>query len=316
MALLTLAVKDIVRRKGKNLFVAIAVVIPVAILCTILLTMDNANTSLAHIASKFGFTLTIQPKNIMVKKINQIGIILDGYFSESVVDSALDIIKKGINNDREQIIYAPRLYIQTDLQFEGTFFSSIVAGIDYQAELEARPSWGIIPSQWRKGDNFVVLGGTLAAARNLFPGNTVIINNSSFEVAGVMENYNSAEDYMAFLPFGVAQDLFDKRGLVSVLNIQNVSLDRDNEALREVLTEINNSIPNIRAITPQQFSAIKFVMLKKTFKFLFSIIIATVAVSIFSIFNIITSVLYSRVKEIGLYKIAGASRAQILKIFL
>ena len=59
MDLFALAVKDILRRKGKNLYVGFAVMIPVAILCTILLTMDNASRSLSEIASKFGFTLTI-----------------------------------------------------------------------------------------------------------------------------------------------------------------------------------------------------------------------------------------------------------------
>jgi ABC-type antimicrobial peptide transport system permease subunit len=47
-----------------------------------------------------------------------------------------------------------------------------------------------------------------------------------------------------------------------------------------------------------------------------AIVVATIGVSIFSIFNIVTSVLYSRVKEIGLLKSVGASRSQLLTIFL
>jgi putative ABC transport system permease protein len=60
----------------------------------------------------------------------------------------------------------------------------------------------------------------------------------------------------------------------------------------------------------------KYTLLKKTIKFLMAIVAATLAVSIFSIFNIVTSVLYSRVKEIGLLKSVGASRSQLLTIFL
>jgi putative ABC transport system permease protein len=101
-----------------------------------------------------------------------------------------------------------------------------------------------------------------------------------------------------------------------VINIQNVSLDKDKKLLQAAAEEINRSVPNITALSPQQFSTMKYTLLKKTLKFLLAIVVATIAVSIFSIFNIVTSVLYSRVKEIGLLKSVGASRSQLMTIFL
>jgi len=316
MELLTLAMKDILRRKGKNLYIAFAVMIPVAILCTILLMLDNADSSLANIASKFGFTLTVQPKNTKAKRIDQIGVVLDEYFAESVIDVSTEVIQRRIAGAQEGLIVAPRLYIKTDIGRQGSAFSSVVAGINYEAEREARSSWRLTKGRWPENDKQVVLGGTLAEVRNLGPGDVVVINSGNFEIAGILENYNSSEDYMLFLPFEEVQRLFEKEDQVSVLNIQAVSLDRDNTLLQSVLSELNNTIPNVKAMTPQQFSAIKYVLLKKTFKFLFSIILATVLASIFSIFNIITAALYSRVKEIGLLKSAGASRGQLLRVFL
>jgi ABC-type antimicrobial peptide transport system permease subunit len=121
---------------------------------------------------------------------------------------------------------------------------------------------------------------------------------------------------MVFAPFAEVQKLFNKIGFVSVINIQNVSLDKDKKLLQTAVTEINKNIPNIMALSPQQFSTMKYALLKKSLKFLMAIVVATIAVSIFSIFNIVTSVLYSRVKEIGLLKSVGASRSQLLTIFL
>lgn len=318
MELLSIAIKDLSRRKAKNIFVTMAVMIPVAILCTILLTLDNADKSLSNIASKFGFTLTIQPKNVKVKKIDQIGVVLDEYISETVVaQSQAIILQEKINNNKEgQLLLAPRLYIKTDIQVKDGSFSAIVAGVDYEAERGAKPFWSLTSGHWPENNNQIIMGGTLAEAKNIYAGDELIINGEDITVAGIMENYNAPEDYMVLFPFRELQTIFGKEGLVSVVNVQDVALDRHPELLESTVAAINNSMPNIKAITPQQFSAIKYVLLKNTFKFLLSIILATVLVSIFSIFNIITTVLYSRVREIGMLKSVGASRNQLLKIFL
>ena len=84
MKLLVLAVKNLTRRKGNSIYIAIAVIIPVAILSTILITLDSADRSLSDVASKFGFTMTIQPKNIKPDSFNEIGVVIDEYIPESV----------------------------------------------------------------------------------------------------------------------------------------------------------------------------------------------------------------------------------------
>ncbi|MEJ2690462.1 MAG: FtsX-like permease family protein [Deltaproteobacteria bacterium] len=317
MDLWTLAMKDIFRRKGKSFYVICAIAIPVAILSTILLTIDNADKSLSQIASKFGYTMTLQPKNLKVQRIDQIGVVLDEYLPESVVKMALEIIKaKGGHGKRgTETISSPRLYYKTEIAHKGAVYDGVVAGMNFATEREAKPSWNLTDGEWPKARE-VILGGTFAESRQLYPGDVLEINAREFTVSGILENYNSSEDYMLFLSLPEAQDVFDKEKTISVLNLQSVTLDRNPDLLQQVLAELNSSIPNIKAITPQQFSSIKYVMLKRTFKFLFSIILATVFVSIFSIFNIITSTLLSRVKEVGLLKAAGASRSQLLKIFL
>lgn len=316
MELVSLAIKDLLRRKGKTSYLLIAVVIPVTILSTIIATLDNADRSLSDLASKFGFTMIIQPKNIKIDRIDQIGVILEEYISEESVPVITHIIEKNIHNEEKSIIVAKRLYFKADIHHSDRTMNSVLAGIDFDTEISARPSWKLITGGWPLKDNEAVIGGAYAKAKDLHYDDRIIVNNNEFRIVGVLENYNSSEDYMVFIPFQVAQKLFDKEGFISVINIQSVSLDKEKDLLNKVVAEINRNVPNIKALLPQQFSTMKYVMLKKTFKFLVSIVIATVIVSIFSIFNIVTTVLYSRVKEIGLLKSVGASRYQLLKIFL
>ncbi|HEX8949441.1 MAG TPA: FtsX-like permease family protein [Dissulfurispiraceae bacterium] len=316
MDLITLAMKDILRRKGKNLYLLIAIVIPVAILSTILLTFDNADSSLSNLASKFGFTLIVQPKNVHFEKINQIGVNTGEYIPEGVVAEVQKILREVVRNPREKIVTVVRLYREEKLPAGESEAGSVVAGVDFKTELEAKPSWSLTAGRWPANDHEMVLGGSYASSRKLSLNATITIGGEGFTVVGILQNYNSSEDYMMLAPFSKVQNLFRKNGYVSVINIQSVSLDKDKKLLQSTVESINRNITNVTALSPQQFSTMKYALLRKTFKFLLAIVTATIAVSIFSIFNIVTSVLHSRVKEIGLLKSAGASRRQLLVIFL
>jgi putative ABC transport system permease protein len=311
-----LAVRDIMRRKGKSIYLLTAMVIPVVILTTILLTVDNADMSLSTLASKFGFTMTVQPKNVKVERIDQIGVVINEYLPETVIETIGRIVRSRTGKERESIIIAPRIYQRTDASFRTSSVSTVVAGIDFLPELNAKPSWKLSRGRWPTGDAETVLGGTFAQANNLSENATISIDGMEFTVVGILENYNVSDDYMMFVAFNVLQNISGRKGYVSLVNVQSVSLDRDRNLLRDVVAELNNSIPNIKALAPQQFSTMKYVLLKKTFKFLLSIVAATVFISMFAIFNIVTSVLYSRIREIGLLKTVGASRPQLLLLLL
>ncbi|MEJ2697672.1 MAG: FtsX-like permease family protein [Candidatus Sulfobium sp.] len=316
MKLFSMATKDLTRRKGKTLYVLIAVAIPVAILSTIVLTLDNADSFLTNLASKFGFTLMVQPKNIQPASLDQIGVILNEYIPVSVIADVEGIIKQNISGKNPAVLITPRIYQKADIRYRTKRLEAVVAGIDFKKELEARSSWNLDSGTWPAAYDETVLGGTYAKEKSLIVGEKIMVNNREFKIVGLLRPTNAAEDYMVFLPFSVAQKLFDREGLMSVVNVQSSSLDRDKKLLTSVTDQLNNSIPNIKALSPQQFSTMKYILLKKTFRFLLSIAIATIAVSIFSIFNIVTNLLYSRVKEIGMLKSVGASRTQLLIIFL
>ncbi|MGW8179808.1 MAG: ABC transporter permease [bacterium] len=215
------------RRKAKSLYLLTAIVIPVAILSTILLTLHNADSALSTLASKFGFTMTVQPKNIRVERIDQIGVVLDEYLSEGVIPAIVQIIRQRIRNDQEDIIIAPRLYQRMDLQHGSSAVSTIVAGIDFVAELKAKPSWRLTSGRWVEQEDEVVLGGAYAKVNHLQEEDIVSAEDRQFRVVGILQNYNAAEDYMVFIPFHVSQRILDKEGFLSLVNVQNVSLDRD-----------------------------------------------------------------------------------------
>ncbi len=317
MELLRIALKDLTRRQGRSAYLFIAVLIPVAILSTIMLTLDNADSTLSNLASKFGFTLSIQPKNVKQERIDQVGVVLGETLDGKLVEAIQQTILARVEGEEQKLVISPRLYETTDIVKDGRTSPALVAGLNLDAERTARPSWSLSVGRWADpGRNEAVAGGTFARVNGLSPDDLVSVAGRSIRIAGVLENYNSSEDHMLFVDLETAQELFSLGGRVSLVNVQSVGLDRNPDLMKSVIGMLNTSIPNIKAISPQQFTTLKFVLLKKTFRFLLAIVLATIIVSVFSIFNIVTTALYSRVREIGLLKSVGASRRQLLLIFI
>jgi len=317
MELFRIALKDLLRRQGRSLYLFVAVLIPVAILSTIMLTLDNADSTLSNLASKFGFTLSIQPKNVKQERIDQVGVVLGEHLDEGLVEGIRKRILEHAQGKQQPLIISPRLYEKTEFVNGGATGIGLVAGLHFDAEREARPSWSLSAGRWADGTlDEAVAGGTLARVNALSPDDTVLIGGREVRVTGILENYNSSEDHMLFVGLQKAQELFNLEGRVSLINVQSVDLDRNQDLMKKVVERLNTGLPNIKAVSPQQFTTMKFVLLKKTFRFLLAIVLATILVSGFSIFNIVTTALYTRVREIGLLKSVGASRGQLLLIFV
>jgi ABC-type antimicrobial peptide transport system permease subunit len=161
--------------------------------------------------------------------------------------------------------------------------------------------------------NDAYLGGAYAAARKLKVGDAVTVASRQFKVMGVLEETNSADDYMVFIPLLAAQKMFHKEGFISLLSVRAMC---PNCPVGDAMVELNRNITGITAVSQLDVAGLEFDFFNMLYRFLMAVVIATIAVGIFSIFNIVAGSLYARVREVGLLKAVGASRFQLLRIFL
>lgn len=161
--------------------------------------------------------------------------------------------------------------------------------------------------------NEAYLGGAYAAARGLHLGDVVTVEGTRFTVKGVIEETNSADDYMVFIPLPIAQRLFRKEGYISLLSVRAMC---PNCPVGDAMVELNRSITGITAVSQLDVAGVQFDFFNMLYRFLLTVVVATIAVGIFSIFNIVAGSLFARVREIGLLKAVGASRLQLLRMFL
>ncbi|HEX8949440.1 MAG TPA: FtsX-like permease family protein [Dissulfurispiraceae bacterium] len=165
----------------------------------------------------------------------------------------------------------------------------------------------------QKGWDGVYLGGTYAKARGLKLGDSLTINKTEFTVRGILEETNSADDTMVFIPLKTAQRIFHKEGLVSLLSVRAMC---PNCPVGDAMVDLNKHVTGITAVSQLDVAGVQFDFFNMLYKFLLAVVVSTIAVGIFSIFNIVTGSLYARIREIGMLKAIGASRFQLLRIFI
>lgn len=161
--------------------------------------------------------------------------------------------------------------------------------------------------------NDAYLGGGYAAARGLKVGDTMTVASRQFKVMGVLEETNSADDYMVFIPLLTAQKMFHKEGYISLLSVRAMC---PNCPVGDAMVELNKNITGITAVSQLDVAGLQYDFFNMLYRFLLAVVVATIAVGIFSIFNIVAGSLYARAREVGLLKAVGASRFQLLRIFL
>jgi len=157
------------------------------------------------------------------------------------------------------------------------------------------------------------LGGAYAKARGLKTDDRLTINKTQFVIKGILEETNSADDYMVFIPLSTAQRIFNKEGLISMVSVRAMC---PNCPVGDAMVELNKTVTGITAVSQLDVAGVQFDFFSMLYKFLLAVVVSTIAVGIFSIFNIVTGSLYARIREIGMLKAIGASRFQLFRIFI
>jgi len=158
----------------------------------------------------------------------------------------------------------------------------------------------------------VVLGNTVAKDKNLTVGDILTIQKRNFKVVGILKASGSMVDGIVLMPLTIAQELFDKEGLVSSFSVKVI----DQERLEETAEFIKEEIAGVDAITSQEFLDQMLDLIKMARAIHFSL--ASIALLIGVLF-VLTTMLMSvieRVREIGTLRAIGASRRFIFSMVL
>ncbi len=320
MKLYQIVVKDVTRRKKRMLYASLGVVIGVATIVAVLTIALAGETNIYAQLEKYGANLVVMPA------INDIDVGLGGlslgtlaigenYISENELPAVRQItdgmIREalGIEEESDIATVAPRLYM--NIEIKGT--SVIIVGVDPQQERQLKTWWRILEGEYLERVDQALVGATAAELLELNIGDKIAVNGREVTIAGILEETGSNEDYQVFVDIETAQEAFNKEGLVSSIDVRALCSACPTS---DIADSINGNIPGVRAVAVKQIAETEMGMMEKVSKFLLALAGITLAVGCFGVVNTMLTSVHERIKDIGIMRAVGASRNQIIKIFL
>jgi putative ABC transport system permease protein len=244
-------------------------------------------------------TLTVGENYIYEDNLPEVRQIADGMIREAL----------GIEDDGDIATIAPRLYMSTEVK--GT--SVIVVGVDPQQERQLKTWWRIREGEYLENADQALVGTMAADLLELNLGDKIALNGIEVTITGILEETGSNEDYQVFLPIDIAQEAFDKEGLVSSIDVRALCSACPTS---DIAGSINENILGVRAVAVKQIAETEMGMMEKVSRFLLALAGITLAVGCFGVVNTMLTSVHERIKDIGIMRAVGASRNQIIKVFL
>ncbi|GBD90316.1 macrolide export ATP-binding/permease protein MacB [bacterium BMS3Abin04] len=308
MNLYSISFKSLRRRKGKTFFLIFSLILAISAIASLIQISYLLNNNLENELDVFGANILIRPTDNALS-LNYGGINFGNitYDKTGLNSNDLSMIDS-IKNRKNLSTIAPKFFHAFKLNDKHVLF----AGVDFNSEFKLKRWWEI------NGKNPVnrtetLIGANAAKRLNLFPGDTININNSKLIVSGLIKTTGSQDDDMIFANIGLVQQLAGKKDELSLIEISALCYDCP---IEEIVRQTSEMIPNANVTSIKKTIKNKKTTVGKFKNLAAGISSLVVLISVLMVFSNVNASLLERRKEIGIYKSVGYSNLNILKIVI
>ncbi|NLE95880.1 MAG: FtsX-like permease family protein [Dehalococcoidia bacterium] len=320
MRLSTIVVKDMARRKRRVLHSVLGVSIGITTVIAMLTVANAGETVLRSELERYGPNLTVVPATARLDV--ELGGLTMGSVTvgETMIDeSVLPLIQQvaddairadmGISDPGPIAIVAPRLYLPGDV--DGRTVTMV--GVLPAEEKAIRVWWGFTDGGYMSSHDSLVAGAIAARSLGLSADSTVRISGSEYRVSGILSDSGSNDDYLLFVPLQTLQEASGKEGLVSTVDVRALCTGCPVEMIARALSA---DIPGIHAVAVRQVAEAELGMWHGMRTIVLVLASVTLLVGLFGVMNSMSAMVMERRKDIGIMRAVGASRRQIVSMFL
>ena len=320
MRLLQVVAKDTLRRRRRVLYTALGVAIGVAAVVAVLTVARSGEQRIYSEIDKYGANMTVMPAiNDVDLKLGDLRLgslaVGENYIAEDKLPEIRQIADGAIRNaldiqDNGDIAtIAPKLYMNTIVK--GT--SIMVVGFNPEQERIIKSWWEMSGGRYPEQQNEAILGTRASSILGVDPGDSIAINGQDVTIVGVLGETGSQDDYQIFAPLKTVQQAFGKEGLISSMDIRALCSACPVESIAD---SINKTIPGVRAVAVRQIAETEMNLVGKINRFMLALAGITLVVGGFGVVNTMMASVHERIKDIGIMKAVGASRKQIVSMFI
>ncbi|MDR9459141.1 MAG: FtsX-like permease family protein [Dehalococcoidia bacterium] len=320
MKLYKVVAKDTIRRRRRAFYTALGVAAGVAAFVAVLTIAHAGEAMIFKELDKYGPNLMVMPAiNNVDMQLGGLSLgtlaVGDNYIDEdrlpeirAITDGAIRE-ELGLDVEGDIAAIAPKLYVNTEVK--GT--SVMVVGFDPESEWIIKSWWTVADGKYPDNQNEAILGARASEILDVDSGDSILIVGQQVTVSGILSETGSNDDYQIFVPLATVQSAFGKEGLISSVDIRALCSGCPVEV---IANSINNNIPGVRAVAVKQIAETEMNLMGNVNRFMLALAGITLVIGSFGVVNTVMSSVYQRLRDIGIMKAVGASRGQIVRMFL
>ena len=310
MNFLTLAAKNLARRRGRTILTVLGVAIAISVLFSLLSLNSGYEKELNKEVSSMGVHMLAVPKGCP-------------YEAASLIIHGGVIPKYLAAGDLENVSRIPDVELATPMlmhQFlkvdekTGKSTPHIIYGIKMEEMLQLKPWWKVEGRFFADNETKVMLvGRDLAEKENLTVGQVLPVGpkKENFAIVGILERTGDQDDQFHFFPLKEAQRVFNKEDKITTIAVKV----RDVSRISAVSAEMEK-IPDIQVVTMTQIMGTIMNLAGSAKSLLLTVIVIALIISAFGIINTLLMSVNERTREFGMMKAIGASGSDIGKMVL
>jgi len=305
MTLYEIALKNLIRRKGKAAFVLAGLVIGVATVVAVISYVNATAEDINNKLERYGANILIFP-NTDNLTLSYGGMTLGGVSFERQEIKQDDLA--GIHNIKNAgniAAVGPMVFgaVKTGNR------SVLMAGVDFNVVRTLKPWWKIVGDT--PGIRQIMLGNHTAHVLGIKSGDTIEINGRPMQVSGVLTPTGSQDDQLIFASLGTAQNILEKQGVVSMVEIAALC---NACPVEEMVRQISEVLPGARVMAIQKVVKGRMDTLGQIKRFSFGIAAVVVLVGGMMVLVTLMGSIRERCREIGIFRAIGFRKRHIMRI--
>ena len=310
MNFLTLAAKNLTRRRGRTGLTVIGVAIAISVLFSLLALNSGYEKELNKEVNSMGVHILAVPKGCPYEAASLImhGGVIPKYLSASDLDNVTRI---------PDVELATPMLMHQFLKKDdktGKTTPHIIYGIKMEDMLQLKPWWKVEGRYFQDNETRVMLvGKDLAEKENLTVGQMLPVGpaKENFTIVGILERTGDQDDQFHFFPLEEAQRVFGKEGKITTIAVKVRDINRISAVSEEM-----EKVPDIQVVTMTQIMGTIMNLAGSAKSLLLTVIAIALIISAFGIINTLLMSVNERVREFGMMKAIGASGSDIGKMVL
>ena len=305
MTIKDIAIKNLLRRKGKAAFVLAGLVIGVATVVAIISYVDAMTADINEKLEKFGANILIVPRTDNLT-LSYGGISLGGVSYEMQEIQQADLAKVAtIKNAANVAALGPVVLGGVEVGSKRV----MLAGVDFNSTGILKPWWKIDGEVPRDGQ--VILGAEVSRVFNIKPGDMISVSNQSMPVTGVLQPTGSQDDQLVFANITTAQTVLNKPGTVSMVEVAALCKDCP---ITDMVRQISGVLPMAKVMAIQSVVKTRMETLMQFKKFSFGISAVIVLIGGMVVLVTLMGSVRERRQEIGIFRAIGFRKSHIMRI--